>query len=185
MTRESSCFVFSLTLLLLLLGASLAFGQGTLGAKPKWARMPGDYQPRTLREISEKELDAPGSQTEQRTDKEESLRVRSDILPSRVRASYTGLTRPLPIVKKELLFQWARLYAGAMETYTVPYESELLFRENGVGYWLAVRKKALPDFVRALKRGDEVDLYLIRLGAARVSEGWESLLLVESFQKPK
>ncbi|HEY0078929.1 MAG TPA: hypothetical protein VGB73_09815 [Pyrinomonadaceae bacterium] len=183
MTRESRCFV--LLLALLLLSASLAFAQDTSGAKPKRARTPEDYKSRTLKELSAKEQAATGSETENRTDKEETLRVRADTLPSAVRVGYTGLKRPLPLVKKELLLQWARLYAGAMESYTVPYESEMLFNENGVGYWLPVRKRSLPDFERSLKRGDEVDLYLIRLGAVRVSQGWEPLLLVESFRKPE
>ena len=37
---------------------------------------------------------------------------------------------------------------------------------------------------RELKRGAGVDLYLIRLGAAKTNDGWEPLLLVESFRKP-
>jgi hypothetical protein len=36
--------------------------------------------------------------------------------------------------------QWARIYAGSMEHYTEPYQSEMLFIEGGKRYWLAVPK---------------------------------------------
>lgn len=114
--------------------------------------------------------------------------VHGDILPSRVRVTYTGSSRPLPEIKKEVLRQWARLYAGAPEHYTRPYETEMLFIENGIEHWLAVRKQSLPHFGQELKQGGGVDLYLIRVGAARASDtapdAWESMLLIESFRKP-
>ena len=177
MKSKSSHFVL---LTALLLGCNLAYGQDSLGARPKKARTPDDYKPRTLKEVV-----AEGAGAESRGNKEETMRVHGDIFPSRVRAAYTGTARPLPQIKKEVLRQWARLYAGSPEGYTEPYETEMLFTEGGAEYWLAVRKKSLPQFEQELKRGEAVDLYLIRLGAARTSGEWESMLLVESFQKPK
>jgi hypothetical protein len=166
-------------LLALLLGCGLAYSQDSLGAKPKKPRTPDDYKPRTLKEVA-----TAGAGTESRGNKEETMIVHPDILPSRVRVTYTGSARPLPQIKKEVLRQWARLYAGSPEGYTEPYETEMLFIENGTEYWLAVRKKSLPHFEQVLKRGDAVDLYLIRVGAAKFSDEWELMLLVESFQKP-
>ncbi len=166
--------------LALMLGSDPADGQGSLGAKPKKARTPDDYQSRTLKEVTAKESDA-----ESRRDKQDRMIVYGDILPSRVRAAYAGRARPLPPIKKEALRQWARLYAGSPEHYTVPYETELLFSEDGVEYWLAVRKQAVAQSEKELKEGEAVDLYLIRLGRAVAADGWESLLLVESFQMPK
>ena len=177
MKSKSSHFVL---LTALLLGCTWAYGQDSLGARPKKARTPDDYKPRTLKEVV-----AEGAGAESRGNKEETMRVHGDIIPSRVRATYTGTARPLPQIKKEVLRQWARLYAGSPEGYTEPYETEMLFTEGGAKYWLAVRKKSLPQFERELKRGEAVDLYLIRVGAAKTSEEWESMLLVESFQKPK
>lgn len=110
--------------------------------------------------------------------------VQGDIIPSRVRAAYTGTSRPLLGIKKEVLRQWAMRFAGVPEGYTEPYEREVLFTENGTKYWLAVRKESLPRLRQELKRGEAVDLYLIRLGAAKTNGGWEPLLLVESFRKP-
>lgn len=176
MRRKSAHFVL---LLALLLGGNLAYGQDGLGPRPKKARTPDDYKPRTLKEVA-----AKGSDAESRGNKEETLIVHADILPSRVRVTYTGSARPLPQTKKEVLRQWARLYAGSPEFYTRPYETEMLFTEDGAEYWLAVRKESLPRLERELKKGEAVDLYLIRVGAAKAPGGWESMLLVESFQKP-
>jgi hypothetical protein len=177
MKRKSSHFV--LLLALLLLGGDAAYGQDALGPQPKRARTPDDYKPRTLKEVA-----AKGSDAESLGNKEETMIVHADILPSRVRATYAGSARPLPQIKKEVLRQWARLYAGFPEGYTRPYETEMLFNEDGVEYWLAVRKESLPRFERELKKGEAVDLYLIRVGAAKAPGGWESMLLVESFQRP-
>lgn len=176
MKRESSRVAL---LLALVLCGNLAHGQDSLGAKPKKPRTPEDYKPRTLKEVA-----AAGAEGESRGNKEETMVVHANILPSRVRATYAGSARPLPHLKREVLRQWARLYAGHAEGYTEPYESEMLFVENGAEHWLAVRKDSLPRFREGLKQGEVVDLYLIRVGAARTSDKWESLLLIESFQKP-
>jgi hypothetical protein len=84
-----------------------------------------------------------------------------------------------------VLRQWARLYAGFPEGYTEPYKAELLFTEDGTGLWLAFKEKAVQSFASELKRGEVVDLYLIRVGAAKTYGAWEPLLLVESFRKAK
>lgn len=177
MKRKRSHYIL---LLALMLSSNLANGQDSLGAKPKKARTVDDYEPRTLRKVATK-----GSDLRSRSNKEETLIVHADIFPSRVRVTYTGSARPLPKLKKEVLLQWARLYAGFPEGFTGPYETEMLFMENGVGYWLAVRKRDLPHFEEELKEREAVDLFLIRLGAVKASDDWELMLLVESFQKPK
>ena len=177
MRRRSSHFAL---LLALLLGGNSAYGQDPLGPKPKKPRTLDDYKPRTLKEVA-----AKGADAQSRGNKEETMIVHANILPSRVRVIYTGRARPIPQIKKEVLRQWARLYAGSPEGYTEPYETEMLFVENGAEHWLAVRKKSLPQIERELKQGEAVDLYLIRVGAARVPDEWELMLLVESFQKPK
>ena len=168
----------SVLLLALLLGCGAARAQGSPGPQPKKARAPEDYKPRTLKEVAAQPSDA-----ESRGDKEESLLVQGDTQPSRVRAAYAGTSRPLSADKKEVLRRWAMAYAGFPEGYTEPYEREMLFTENGTRYWLAVRKESLPRLRRELKRGEAVELYLVRLGAAKTPGGWEPLLLVESYRK--
>jgi hypothetical protein len=167
-------------LLAVLLGGSFAHGQTPSGATVKKARVWEDYGVRTLKEIGEKK-----SEGDSKGNKEETMMVYSNILPSRVRVTYTGSTRPAPQIKKEVLRQWARLYAGFPEGFTGPYESEILFIEDNKEYWLAVRTKSLPLFEKELKQGEAVDLCLIRVGAAKTPSAWELMLLVERFQKAK
>jgi hypothetical protein len=168
---------FALLVSLLLVG-NLANGQDSLQAKPKKPRTLDDYQLRTLKNIT-----TAGSDAESRRNKEDTMIVHADILPSCVRATYTGSARPLLQIKKEVLRQWARLYAGFPEGYTEPYDTEILFTEDGAEYWLAVRKKSLPQFERETKRSEAVELDLIRVGAAKVADKWEQMLLIESIRK--
>ena len=173
MKRKSFCVAL---LAALLLGVGLGHGQDTSGPGRKRARTPEDYKPRTLKDVA-----AEAAGAESRGDKAETMIVQGDVLPSRVvRVKYAGSSRRLPQSKKEVLRQWARLYAGFPESYTKPYETELLFAEGGAEYWLAVRQddQFLRD-ERELKRGDEFELYLIRVGAAKFADKWEPVLLVE------
>jgi hypothetical protein len=175
---------FGLVIVLLVMVASQpGYGQESLGPRPKKARTPADYQPRTLKEIA-----ARDSETRSRGgdhEGNEKVIVNGDIRPSRVRATYAGRARPLPQSKKDVLHRWAQLYAGAPEHYNRPYQSELLFKEDGIKYWLAVRKDSVAQFEKEVKAGQLVDLFLIRLGGALDGDKWEALLLVENFQKPK
>lgn len=164
-------------LFVLLLTGNSTLGQGAAPAGPKKARTPEDYQTRTL-----KELDGIKAESDL-GDKQERLIVSGAILPSRVRLAYAGSSRALPEVKKEVIRQWARLYAGNPDHYTKPYETELLFEEADARHWIAVPERALRQLQEKLK-GDEVELFLIRLGKARNGMVWESVLLVENFAFP-
>ena len=172
MKRKSPC-VASLAAFRLCVG--LTHAQDSSGPKPKRARTPDDYKPRTLKEVS-----AAGPGAESRGDKAETMTVQGDVRPSRVVVKYAGSSRPLPQIKKEVLRQWALRFAGFPEGYTEPYGTELLFAEGGTEYWLAVRRDdQLVRFGRELKRGYEFELFLIRVGAAKVADKWEPMLLVE------
>src|SRR6266849_7035350 len=134
MKKCSLHFVLFLTFLLC---GRLASGQNASQAGNKKRRTLDDYQPRTLKEIAAMKPDPKDLR-----DQQDRLVVTADDLPSRVRVTYTGSTRLLPQFKKEAIRQWARLYAGSIEHYTEPYQSEMLFREGGVGYWLTIRKNS-------------------------------------------
>jgi hypothetical protein len=169
---------FYLVLILtLMLCGGVALGQDALGPRPKKARTAADYKPQTLKDVAAVEA-KPAS----RQKNAEKVFVHGDLRPTRVRATYAGRSRPLPKIKKAVLNRWAQLYAGAPTHYTVPYETELLFKEDGVEYWLAVRKDSVARFQKEFKRGNAVDLFLIRLGGTMTGNKWESLLLVENFQ---
>ena len=178
-----------LGLLLILVStvAPVCYGQDSLGARPKKARTAADYEPRTMKEISARESetgDRPAGIGKDSLSGDEKVIVNGDLRPSRVRATYVGRSRPMPQNKQKVLHRWAQLYAGAPTHYTVPYQSELLFKANGVKYWLAVKNDSLPKFKTDLKAGNSVDLFLIRLGGYLEANKWEALLLVESFEKP-
>jgi hypothetical protein len=176
MKHREFCLVLVLGLMLC---ANVALGQDSLGPRPKKALTPADYRPQTLKAVAAEETKSASRQKDK-----EKLFVHGDLRPTRVRAAYAGRSRPLPKIKKTVLNRWAQLYAGAPMHYTVPYETELLFKEYGVEYWLAVRKESLAQLKKEFKRGDAVDLFLVRLGGAVAGGKWESLLLVENFQKP-
>ncbi len=145
-----------------------AFSQGV-----KKPRTLDDYSPRTLKELAALS-DSRGSSGRD-----------GEVFPSRVRVTYSGSTRPLPQLKKDVIAEWARRFAGMPEFYTVPYEKEVLFSEEGHEHWLAVKKEFLSEFAKELRNGDVVELYLIQLGRIRTGDKWEAVLLVEKFAKPQ
>jgi hypothetical protein len=165
-------------IVLLMLASQPGYGQDSPAPRPKKARTPADYQTQTLKDIAASESENSSSDN-----KDERMIVHGDVRPSRVRATYRGRARELPQTKREVLQRWAQLYAGAPQHYTVHYQSELLFEEEGVEYWLAIRNDVVARLKRQ-KKGKAVDLFLIRLGAA-IAEKFEPLLLVESYQTLK
>jgi hypothetical protein len=176
MKKLNHCTLHFVFVALLLCG-SLVFGQDANQAGPKKPRTPDDYQPRTLKEIFAMKPDPKDLR-----DKQDRLVVTADDLPSSVRVTYTGSTRLIPQFKKEVIRQWARLYAGSIEHYTEPYQSEMLFIEGGKPYWLAVQKNSALDR-RELRKDEALNLYLIRVGAAVVGDKFDWTLLVEDFRE--
>jgi hypothetical protein len=163
--------------LTLLLTSALAFGQDASQAGNKKPRTLDDYQPRTLEEIVAMKPDP-----KELRDKQDRLLVTADDLPSKVLITYTGTTRLIPPFKKEAIRQWARFYAGSIEHYTVPYQSEMLFMENGVGYWLGVQKNS-PLSKKELRTGAALNLYLTRVGASIVGDKYDWTLLIEDYRE--
>ncbi len=170
-----------LVLLLSLLSLHTAVAQELPGALPKKARTPDDYKIRTLKEIATAGLvllrEDAGPEGEKF--------LLGDLFPSRVRPTYRGTVRPVAPTKKKLIAEWAARYAGNPEHYTVPFTTEVLFRESGVGHWLVVKKSDLQGLKRQFKKGATVDLYLVRLGAVKDGNGWVWVLLVEKFATPR
>ena len=169
-------------LFVLLLTSSLSATLLTYGQGEKKPRTFEDYRARTLRELTTLQPDNFGKDRQINT---ADLRVvvHADLLPSRVKALYDGTTRPLVGNKKYVITEWAKLHAGAPEFYTAPYETEMLFAEDGESYWLAVRKEDLPKFDQDLKKGEALELFLIKMGNAHSGDKLEPVLLVEKFVK--
>ena len=148
----------------------------------KKPRTAADYRVRTLWEMTTLQPDYIAKSPEY---KPESLRmvVHGDPLPSRVKVLYDGTTRPVLETRQQIITYWASKFAGTVESYTVPYDTEMLVTEDGKGYWVVVKKAFLPKFEQELKKGDVVELFLIKLGNAIVDERLEPVLLVEKFEK--
>lgn len=153
----------------LILIHSVAYGQGF-----PW----DEFKPRTLKEIIALDAD----DVKRYPDKNR-LIIHADPLSSKVRMRYTGESRPIPSTRKEVL----KLWTGSLQIdpkYLEGYENEFLFIEDKTDYWLPVQKKVIGYFDKELKKGDDVDLYLIRVGGIKQVKGeWDWLFLVEEFQK--
>lgn len=155
----------------------IAYGQGE-----KKPRTIDDYQLRTLKELSSLVPETIASAPEYK-DQAKDLRiiVHAQLLPSRVKVTYDGNTRALHEAKKSLIKEWANRFAGAPEFYTRPYETEALFTENGEHFWLAVRNEFLPKFAQELKKGDVIELFLIKMGNIRIDNQLEPVVLIEKY----
>ncbi len=171
--------VYSFALLLSLATTMMVYGQGE-----KKPRTPEDYTRRTLQKLSV--LQPPSMAAALAEHKEEpAIIVHSEQLPSRVKVLYGGEIRPLHQTKKAVIASWARQFAGFEEFYTTPYQTEVLFTENGQNYWVAMRQEFAPKFEREFKKGDAVELFLIKLGNVRLENGdkLEPVLLIEQYLK--
>lgn len=168
----------SLLLILSLSLAAIGCSQASSTAGPKRARTAADYTSRTLAEVA-----VNGSQAVARGEADGNSIVLGEILPSRVRVSNTGNTRQIPASRSDVIRKWAAEYAGSMEHYTLPYQTEYQVLENGIAYWIAVRTQSLPDFQQNFREGEDVVLDLIRLGGAKAGDRWEWVFLVENFSR--
>ncbi len=164
-------FTFGLILVFALVGVMFA------QAGPKRPRELADYTPRTLEEVAQLQGRSPENFNR-------NVIIHGDFFPSRVKVVYELTSRALSPNKKNTIAAWANRFAGAPQTYTAPYQREVAFSENGRRYWLAVRKEFLPRFDQELKKGDTVELFLLKLGSARNGDKWEPVFLVEKFLKP-
>lgn len=174
-----------LCLLILVLSINaLAYGQGE-----KKPRDEEDYTPRTLNELS-RLLPEPirAAVAEHAAQGNDDLRiiVHGELLPSRVKVVYEGTTRPLIEDKKTVIRGWANRLGGAPEFYTAPYGTEALFTDNGQNHWVVIKNEFLPQFEQELRKGDTVELFLIKMGNIRINrtdDKLEPVILVEKFLK--
>lgn len=154
---------------------TMVHGQGE-----KKPRTIDDYRPRTLRELRTLLPEAFRSALVERGgdggNKDLRQIVHAELFPSRVKAVYSGEKRQLLESKRYVIISWANQFAGAPEFYKAPYQTELLFTEDGKSYWLAVGKE-FPE--ENWKKDEAFDLCVIKLGHARIGDELEPVLLVE------
>lgn len=172
--KNAICLIMLLTMLMT--PTLPGYGQGE--KKPRTLE---SYTPRTLQQLSEL---LPASFASEPSTKDAAIIVHADLLPTRVKVTYAGEKRPLNERKKTVIVSWANRFAGAPEFYTAPYDAEMLFTENGENYWLVQRKEFVTQFERELKKGDTIELCLIKMGNIRIDDKLEPVILVEKFLKP-
>ncbi|GEM_PF-671048 len=140
-----------------------------------------DFEPRSLQKLIELSLKDDSGSSLTRNPK---YLFRDQIMSSKVRMTYTGESRALKDDRRKFISDWAEA-VGADPAYGVLYERELLFRENNSEHWIPVAKMIIPRIERDTKKGDPIDLYLVRLGGMKYDEKIEWIFLVEEFQKVK
>ena len=142
-----------------------------------------DFERRTLQELVKINVAEDTDNLERYPDKGQ-LVFRGKIMPSVVRVTYTGQFRGISTVRKKFIELWAGSYTQTPD-YANLFASEFLFKEGAQEYWLPVQKQVAKHFDEELKKGDAVDLYLVRPGGLRDKDRPDWVFLVEEFQKPK
>jgi len=144
-------------------------------AQDSWEK----YRPRTLDQIIQQHaperLKAPG------LEKAAVSIISSDSFPSRVKVIYTGESRIVSAKRKELIVDWVKSFRHKPEIADL-FESELLFKEGSVEYWLPVQKQVIPYFAQEVKKGGEVTLLLVWVGVRREPEQTDWVFLVNEFE---
>ena len=143
-----------------------------------------DFERRTLKEIiainESEDVD-----DQKRLPNQNRMIMRGKILSSVVRVNYMGESRSISEERKKFIELWAGSYFSQTPGYASHYESEFLFKEGNDEYWLPVQKQVARYFPKELKKGDAVDVYLIRPGGLSVKGKTDWVFLVEEFLKPK
>ena len=141
-----------------------------------------DFERRTLQELVKINVAEDADDLKRYPDKGQFV-FRGKIMPSVVRVTYTGQSRAIGSERKKFIELFANAYAQD-PNYANLFESEFLFTEGAQEYWLPMQEP-VKAFNREMKKGDAVDLYLIRPGGLRVKDKTDWIFLIEEFQKPK
>ena len=108
-----------------------------------------------------------------------------DSFPSRVKVKYTGRSRPISPQRKELIWDWLGTIFGRekRDEYVKMWDTEFLFTENLVEYWLPVQSPLVQALQKELEKGDDVTLYLAWVGARKESDKVDWVFFVNEFEK--
>jgi hypothetical protein len=142
-----------------------------------------DFERRTMVQLLKMNTDEDSGDLKRYSDKAQMV-MRGKILPSVVRMTYTGESRPLGEVRSKFIEMWAGAYSNVPD-YARNFENEVLFKEGQQEYWLPVQKQVAKYFDKELKKDEPIDVYLVRPGGVRSGEKVDWIFLMEEFQKPK
>lgn len=100
---------------------------------------------------------------------------------SRVKVIYTGTSRKVSDQRKELISIWLKTLGKPKELLDL-FETEYLFTEDKVEYWLPVQKQVASYFGEELKKGDTVTLFVAWLGARKDAKSVDYIFLTNEFE---
>src|SRR2546428_4713691 len=144
------------------------------------------YQPRTLDQIiknhATKVLDDPDILMNF-PDGSTAVLAR-DSFTSKVKVTYTGQSRSISPKRKEIISNWLTVtYPDRRDEYFKLLDTEFLFTETLIEYWLPVQNPLIQPLQEELKKGDEVTLYVAWVGARKESGKVDWLFVVNRFSK--
>jgi hypothetical protein len=144
------------------------------------------YQPRTLHEIiklhATKVFDNPEILMNF-SDGSTAVLTR-DSFPSKVKVTYTGRSRNIPAKRKELLKDWLiTTYGPDSKAYLKLFDTEVLFTEAGVEYWLPIQSQLIESLNEELKKGEIIFIYVAWVGARKESDKIDWVFVVNEFEK--
>lgn len=105
-----------------------------------------------------------------------------DSFPSRVKVTYTGRSRSISPKRKELIKYWLKTTHSDRGEYIKLFDTEFLFTETLIEYWLPIQSPLIQGLQEELKKGDEVTLYVAWVGARKESGKVDWVFVVNKFE---
>jgi len=144
------------------------------------------YQPRTLDQIikdhAAKVLDDPDILMNF-PDGSTAVLTR-DSFTSKVKVTYTGKSRSISPKRKEIISNWLTVtYPDRRDEYLKQWDTEFLFTEHLIEYWLPVQNQLIQPLQEEIKKGDDVTLYVAWVGARKESGKVDWVFFVNEFEK--
>ena len=134
------------------------------------------FKPRTFNEIIEQ-----SSNLSLTTLGDGSVIFTSDKLPSRVRVTYTGKSRPISYETGEFIAGWIKMLSHHPKIPKL-FDNELLFFDSSVEYWLPVPNNG-PNYAKELREGQSVTLFVSRMGGKKNGGKIDWFFVVNNIEK--
>jgi hypothetical protein len=102
--------------------------------------------------------------------------------PYKVRVAYFDEYREISDDKKELITTWAQM-TEIQDSFVGFFGHEMLFKYGSTPFWFPIQSQLLPHFKKELKKGDEVDLYVMFVGTVWEAGRTQWVFIVNEFKK--
>jgi hypothetical protein len=149
---------------------SLLTWQGGMIRNPR-----AEFVPRTLNQILEQ------SSHQSATLEDGTILFTTDKLPSRVKVTYQGQSRAIRHETKEFIDGWVKMIARHPKIPKL-FDTEFLFTEGSAEYWLPVPNNG-PNYAKELRKGQEVILFVSRIGGRKNSGKMEWFFVVNNIER--